>query len=285
MQGLSESWAVEGWLADEWHRLQAASEGSTDAMDPELVRFIAGHPYPPKVAAVRMEYLLRGDRRESEPGRWANQSPLIRGYRRSIGGLRFEYAWSCYWSCREPHSMRKSKWYPDGQCPGDGRRHKIADDFEPFEVWRDAEVGGIAGWIEMLASGKVQPEAGDALEQQLVLLPPVMRHQSDIERWARQVSAQEARVAEHAWRANELLEAGRLDELEDLLDEHFVMHTAACDYPVPCAFQELCWNPEAARDPLATGLYAWREPHHEAERERYQHLRSPPPRRPERRAV
>jgi hypothetical protein len=119
----------------------------------------------------------------------------------------------------------------------------------------------------MLASGKVQSEAGDALQQQLILLPPFVRHQADIDRWYRQISAQEAEVAQDAWQANELLEAGKQDELELFLDEHFPMHTRACDYPTRCQFLDICWNPEVARDPLASELYVWREPHHQLEHE------------------
>jgi hypothetical protein len=269
-QGLSESWAVEGWLQELWDRVHANphSEPGALGIDVELFSLVKECPYAPKVGIVRMEYLLRGERRQDACSRWITRSPLIRGYRRETSGLAVEYAWSSYWSCSSPHAMRKSGWYPDGQCPGDGRRHKLPDDYESFAVWEDREVGGVAGWIEMLASGKVQPEAGDPLRQQLILLPPRFRHQADIDRWCRQASAQEAQVAQDSSEANRLLEAHRQDDLELFLDERFPMHIRACDYPSKCQFQDICWNPEVARDPLASGLYVPREPHHEPERER-----------------
>jgi hypothetical protein len=271
-QGLSESWAVEGWMQQLWDGLQANPDRGPEEMgiDGELFLLMKEYPYAPKVSTVRMEYLLRGERRQDPSGRWVTHSPLIRGYHRETGGLATEYAWSGYWSCSSPHAMRKSSWYRDGRCPGDGRRHKLPDDYEPLAVWEADEVGGVAGWIEMLASGRVQPEAGDALQQQLILLPPFFRHQADIDRWCRQASAQEAQVAQDSWQANDLLKAGRLDDLDIFLDQHFPMHTRGCDYPTRCQFQDICWNPEVARDPLASGLFAPRHPHHELERERHQ---------------
>jgi hypothetical protein len=76
-------------------------------------------------------------------------------------------------------------------------------------------------------------------------------------------------VAEDSWHANNLLDTGRLDDLEVFLDERFPMHTRACDYPTKCQYQDVCWNPTVGRDPLASGLFVPRQPHHELERERH----------------
>ena len=106
----------------------------------------------------------------------------------------------------------------------------------------------------------------------MVLLLPFSRHQRDMDRWLRQVSTQEARVAEDAHLCNQILvqvKEGKAEPeaLEVALDERFPMHTRACDYPGKCPMQGICFDEAVAEDPIASKLFRWREPHHEPERE------------------
>ncbi len=231
MQGLSEAFAIEARLKRD-------------------------------IYAIRMEFLLKGDRRENSEGIYAQESPLIRAYKKNLPWpAEPEYAWSYYWHCSAPHPMRKSKWYPTGQCPGDGRKHKISDDFESISVWTEDVLGGVKGWVEKLGENSIQPEAGDALSQQFVIPVPFYRQPEDMKRWYRQVSSQEARVAVNA---RKVRDARNQEEFEGLLDEHFQMHTRSCDWPTKCPFQDICFGRCPAKTELPD-LYQWRMPHHEPE--------------------
>ena len=235
MQGLSEAAAIN-------HRLAALTDGP-----------LAGR----KVFGVKMEHLLKGDRRKDSSGMRKQCSPLIRGYRKLDQGVTediWTYAWSDTWTCSEPHPMRKSKWYPTGMCEGNGKRHKLPDAYEPFNAWE--QPGGVKAWIDMLAAGQVQPEAGDCLSAQLVLPVPYFRDDQQIADWLEQTKEQETKVTLAMQEAQTPPDRG-------WLNRNFPQHSRACDYPSKCPFQDLCWG--AAKDPIGSGIYVQRRPHHEPE--------------------
>lgn len=262
---------------------------------------------PTMVSAVLMDFLIKGEREEDkdQPGRWVQKSHLIRGWRRDACAIttclacqaqastildaitgdwkcsacghqasevefnpvaRWEYAWSYYWHCHAPHPMRKSKWYPAGECPGDGRKHKLGDNWESFSVWTNYP-GGVSAWIADLNAGKIQPDAGDALESIHIVPMPYYRTQQDMEDWKEQAAAMEIRVAE---------DAARLRILEDPenrrreLNRCFPQNRRACDYPMRCQFTEICHGPVGPEKPEDSGFYNWREPHHAPELEQLQ---------------
>ncbi|HOQ48051.1 MAG TPA: hypothetical protein PK157_22275 [Bryobacteraceae bacterium] len=237
MQGLSEAYAIE-------HRLKQQDK------------------LPKEVYAIRMEFLLKGERRRSSDGIWKTESPLIRAYKRvNPWPAEPDYCWSYYWYCSAPHKVRKSKWYPTGECPGDGRKHTISSDFEPVRVWQEDSLGGVKGWIDSLARGVIQPEAGDALAQQFVLPVPYFRQPEDMKRWYRQVSSQESRVKRDV---RFVQSASSHEKFEARLDQCFPMHTRSCDWPSKCDFQDICFNRCPRKEELPE-LYMWRTPHHKPE--------------------
>jgi len=264
MQGLSEAWGVEQRLGQLW-RLSRATSGDPiadpNSGSPDFNEWLVSQPSPPKIYAIHMEFLLKGDRRENEEsGNWVQHSPLIRGYRRTNAGLADpDYAWSQYWTCREPHPMRKSRWYPTGRCEG-GRKHRLGEDWEPFNVWEDSAVGRVAGWIDLLKDGKVQPEAGDCLEAQVIVPPSFYRHQVDMDEWQHQTAWQEQGIARF-----------RNDPQEQLsrLSQNFPRYTHSCDYPSKCPYQALCFGSNPPERGELPDLYDWRKPHHEAEQQNY----------------
>jgi hypothetical protein len=234
------------------HDMQGLSEAA--AIEARLGR---------KIFGVRMEYLLKGERRKDDvTGAYRQSNPLIRGYRRPAGaGVTedsWEYAHSWYYNCSEPHQVRKSKWCPTGECPG-GRRHSLGGNWESFNVWDEM---GIADWIEMLNAGIIQPIAGDVLDRQLVSPLPYFRDQIQMDDWREQVRAQEERVSMAAKLCRE-----ELDDPRGSLNIYFPQHSRSCDYPVKCDYQELCFGADhIRRNPLMSG-YDWREPHHAPELE------------------
>jgi hypothetical protein len=273
MQGISEAWLIERRFAEWAHQIVKYledpeqlqewrwSDGHLEVvrrLDHEVLGIPAWFPkyaanldlgHPPQILGIKMVHLLKGRREESEaaPGRWEHKSPLIRGYVDPTGPEP-KYAWSYYWTCSETHPMRKSQYYPDGRCPG-GRKHRLGDAYQPFYAW---ERMGVKEWIEMLAAGAVQPEAGDCLGKQHVSPMPYARSPTQREAWLTQAREQEEHVALASRR-------------QIRLDKDFPQYTHSCTYPGKCAYIPLCFeSPELAADPLATGLYQIREPHHPA---------------------
>lgn len=49
---------------------------------------------------------------------------------------------------------------------------------------------------------------------------------------------------------------------QSLLNEHFEQNTEMCFHYGKCGFYDLCWTPAVQEDPLASGIYKQREPHH-----------------------
>jgi hypothetical protein len=202
----------------------------------------------PRIMGVRMEYVLKGERREDR-GAWVQRSPLIRGWRRpTITG--WEYAWRYEWREEDP-------------VTGELRSRRLGREWQPFNVWESEDVGGVKGWIDMLASGQVQPESRDCLAAQFVEPIPYFRNQAEVEDWFEQAAAQESRIAVMAAAVEHAAPAER----RSLLNRCFSQHRRSCDWPTACPFQAICFgSDQIADDPLASGLYVWREPHHEPER-------------------
>jgi hypothetical protein len=101
----------------------------------------------------------------------------------------------------------------------------------------------------------------------------VYRQDDQLRDWIEQVEAQERRVAE-AVAAVEACASIRADARHDDAGERrhqlnvlFPMSRRACSYPSECQFTKVCYGGEdAQRDPMATGAYKQREPHHTPEK-------------------
>lgn len=251
MQGLSESAAIEDRLARDWERVHV--EGAFNPAEPastDYENWLKRESSAPRIMGVKMEFLLKGDRRKNKvTGRYEQYSPLIRAWRQQgITQDDDRYAWRYEWEEEDPQT-------------GLSKTRRLGKGWTPFFAWELS--GGVKGWIARLASGTVQPEAGDALDAQFITPIPYFRHEADIARWRRQVTAQEIEVARTSREARKL-DGLPFEEIEPLLDRHFRQHTRACDWPVRCPFQDLCFG-GAAYDPVGSELYVWREPHHEPE--------------------
>lgn len=247
MQGVSEAWGIQPKL-DAQYNAQ-------------------------KIRGVQMVYLVKGQRREASADATAaagatklykTASPLIYGYQDQ--SFPPKLAWASKWKCSSPHPMRKSKWYPSGECPGDGRNHQRGDDWTSFSVW---DTLSVKTWMEMLDSGQVTPEAGDALDLQWTLPVPNFRTQEQIGDWLAQTKAQEVRIARDLLALRQLegdAHARDLDPiaLRDLLNESVLgpQSTDNCNrwFGRKCPAWELCHGPEHVReDPVASGLYQVKE--------------------------
>lgn len=186
------------------------------------------------LAGVIMCWVFKGERREypKGSGTWTQSSPLIRGYRKFGADGVPEYAWKYQWEDL------------------DGTSHRLGKGWQRFDAW--AEPGGVKWWVDLLATGTVQPEAGPCLESQYRMPAPFYRRPEHIQDWVTQASVQEGGIA---------------DDLVVEVDWNvaFPQHRHSCSYPLRCAFYNLCWGPShIAADPLENG-YVRRVPHHALE--------------------
>jgi hypothetical protein len=273
-QGLSESWSVERWLA-------ALFDYPGAPLNP-----------PPTVDGVVMIWLHKGRRYESPKGSgvYISSSPLIRGYRkyRANGSPRFAWSWdylqesaypckNCDGSGEVPAETKKGTG-KCSECKGKGWTepgpHVLGNTWQKFDVWEIPD--GVKHWVEALHVGLIQPEAGNCLEMQYSWPAPYYRQPGDIEDWVKEVRHQETRIAgaiadiryyEQYYRENAAYPPVML---RSILDETFPHNRRACSYPKRCPAYDICWrSPVAKEEPIGNG-YRWREPHHQAEVERFE---------------
>lgn len=259
VQGLSEAAAIEARLK-EWHAVAQAEKSGyaiNNYIPQRMAEFLRDCPDAPKVMGVKMIYLLKGKRTEypEDSGQWRTSSPLLVGWvREGVTGQ--EFAW-------------RYKWYGPDTWPDSGklRGHTLGKGWTRFNTWE--QPGGVKAWVEMLASGSVQPDAGDALESIVYEPQPYYRQQRDFEDWWEQAQGQEAQVAVGAQMC-ELIRIESPAQLRTALNKNFPQNRHSCDYPSKCQFQEICHGGDdsALMNPIGTGLYEWRQPHHKPEMER-----------------
>lgn len=225
-QGLSETWALE-------HRLKE-----------KFGRDI-------KVMGVIMIYFLKGKRYETVKGshKYEQHCPLIRGYRKLIGAD-YEYA--------------PSLWYHKPQnASGWG---KLGKGWEPFTVWDCEDVGGVKGWIDKLC--QVSPSGNfimgqDVIGESFKIPAPYMRNQDHIASWIRQATATEQRIALARMDVDRLVSKGM--PLSEALDYYFPQRRRGCHYPTDCEMLQACYTANVLENPVGSGIYVYRKPHHEAE--------------------
>lgn len=250
-QGISEVWALEQAMAY-WHQAPASAP-----------KWYASHfssdPTPPRVAGVQMCVLLKGRKRSdsSTPGKEVRYSPLIQGYCQSSPqglGMDALYAWS--WDV------------PKISKEGNSYTGNIGSKWKRFPVWTDYPEG-IEGWISLLASGMIQPECGDPLASQMVFPEFAPKRDDRVESWARQLSLHELTRAEMATEANRLFQERDWETLSHYLDEHYPQRLGNCvHYGGLCTFDPICQGPpQIITNPLGTGTYSARTPHHVLEDE------------------
>jgi hypothetical protein len=253
IQGLSELCAVEHRLSEWWEWMQ-----HTDPEDPTeyslkakreipapMFDYLRSCKEPPKIMGIRMEHLLCGPRKEAKrgSGQKVQYSPLIRGY------------------CKEGITPDMNEFAYKFQWDDEFGTHRLGKGWVGLNFWE--QPGGVRAWIDLLASGEVQADLGDALEGEYVLPIPYYRQAEDAEDWLQQMIAEELRKFEAVQRLN----ACKSDN-----ERRFVLNTMlpqfrhSCDYPKSCPMTFLCFDPGYAEAPLGSGMYKKREPHHEAEK-------------------
>lgn len=274
MQGLSEAVDVENRLAEAWERGQQevqvtdkgghtvlshqtvqAKERIDQLVSPRIAQWLLTQPSPPRVFAVRYEYLLKGTRREDKdtsPKRYTQDTPLIRAYRQD--GMTLE----------DRRWATNYKWH---DLSGQGHTLNYRN-WKKSNVW---EVISISAWIDLLDQGEIQPDTYDENGHPVDILadqfiPPVIvyRSEDDMRDWLEQVEAQEIRIAQNVAK----VQSAKDDTARrSLLNQLFPQTRTACCWPGVCAFQKICYGSEDMRkDPEHNSdLYEVRKANHPIE--------------------
>lgn len=124
----------------------------------------------------------------------------------------------------------------------------------------------VAVWEEMGVKAWVEAMTVDELGTLFTPVPPIKPRALDLLRWKQQTIYQERGIA---------ADLAEIDEAEDeetaqrLLAERFPKNDGHCHryFGHPCPFEPLCFTSEVERDPIGSGRYVWRVPHHEQEME------------------
>lgn len=263
LQGLTEIWAVE----NEREGLNGFTEGIIHSLEQlrsknyilqqnvnQITNFLNTKlPTRNKVVdAVKFCFLIKGYRRESgkdfgyysegdKSGRYVTYNPLIRGYK-NITTTGVSYA----------HSY---KFLNSNNKSGMGA---LGKGWEPFNVWEDAGVGGVRGWIEMLEKQTIQPECGDIIKSLVITPISYDRNKIEVDSAIGQITNQEKIIFD--WIQGDMWE----------LDKLFPQYRHSCHWPSDCEMLDACWKPEVNSDPVGSGLYQIRTPHHQAEKESFE---------------
>ena len=118
----------------------------------------------------------------------------------------------------------------------------------------DAYPGGIAAWIRQLPA--------ELIHAQFPVAGPTLLRRDMVEAYLTQVTIRDETIVDG--------QGQRELDIQKQLSWLYPQHFANCDeygkYRRPCAFRECCWVPSIGLDPLASGLYIKRIPHHDQER-------------------
>jgi hypothetical protein len=291
MQGLSEGVEVERRLGEWWRQVNAPGSFK-DALGfnipTPMYIYLKGMSAPPRIHAIRYEYLLKGERWEDKElsaklGMTVRtqRSHLIRQYvavstpKKGDGGYRVgDVCWSWDFSRPEDSSNSKLAWQNwKGQGVWEGMEVKdwidMLDQSELLMSGEDSTVGmepRALGWRSAAQAMGVTSE--HPLDS--VFLPPVViyRNDDELRDWIEQVEAQERGVAEDV---GKVMAAGDAGERHSLLNQLFPQYRSSCFYPSQCQFAgTVCWaaNQDAEANPMGTGKFKQRVANHPQEVER-----------------
>ena len=296
MQGMSEGIEIERRLG-EWHRIIHTGEwepfnksiGRDHPPDyaylNQMYGYLKGLDTPPRILAVRYEYLLKGERWKDKElterfgvETRSQKSHLVRQYaavsvpqRGAAGYAIGDVCWS--WDF----------------IRDDGRDGNLAwQNWKSRPVWD--QPGGVRAWIDKLDDAAETMSGEDStmgLEPRLlgykcdaqavgvtrqhpldaIFIPPMLIYRSDdsLRDMVEQMEANERRTAEGVAAVD-----AASDEAEQrhLLNTFFSQTLRACHYPSDCAFVPICHGgDEIKRDPLGSGRYRVRVPNHPVESE------------------
>ncbi len=184
-----------------------------------------------------MQLMYKGTYYKDE-GRWA--SVFTSAWRRDISNVDGEPLWQ--WSPKRPQSWKG--W----------ERVNLIELYESGEITE-------SWWHEFLKSQ-------GTLEEQCPETPPMVFNKKMIQAWMNYKVKREGEIADVTHDVFDTEDYGGVGS-PDTLAETFPQKFLKCR-PVmgfPCNFLSLCWNPMEEKNPLQSGRFCWRTPHHKTEKE------------------
>lgn len=295
MQGLSEGVEVERRLARwwEWSKSERVTEEYKKGVDHtgtfhmwseehgkeecpvSMFKFLKGLSAPPRIAAIRYEFLLKGERwKDKELGARlgmevrSQKSHLIRQYvavsvpKRGDGGYRVgDVCWS--WDFYRTEDDK------DGSLAWQNWKSRPVWEHGTMKEWidlLDASTLTMSGedstlGLEPRALGYASPAQAMGVTRvhplDAVFVPPVViyRNDDDLRDWAEETASSEREVAEHVAEVHAAADPG---ERRSLLNKYFPKHRQSCEYPGTCVFARdrigVCWaGAEMQADPVGMG--------------------------------
>jgi len=251
VQGLSEAFIVEKRLREWWRTLK---DNGISIANPEAlnVKALSTMPDLPRIMGIQMTFLVKGRREQDNyDGKWKTRNRLLYGWAKpGIAGE--EFAWTYNWSGPDVNETT-------GKLVG----HKLGKGWRMFPTFE--AVGGVKTWIDLLASGTVQPDAGNPFDGLVYTPIPYFRQDRDMQDWYEQTFA-----LEQDWqmrvRTVEKVRNEQPQFYRQILNSLIYQNRSSCDWPSKCPCQEICFGDDSMLvNPVASGLYQIREPHHLAE--------------------
>lgn len=212
----------------------------------------------PEIFAVVYEHLLKGKRRQNPYGSgiYKQDSFLIHPAKRDSFMVVTNRAVSI--------GADEYKWKKHvGRMPKGWSYINIYDDI------------GIKNWIEVLATGQIQPEEGHPFETILKTSDLIIRTQEEIEEWKVSTRFLEETIVEHLEEIEKVIldqslytEEGFKQTLEELIWKYFPKNTQNCHdyYGRDCQFVPVCHENVDLANAIDAGVYVNRESHHDMER-------------------
>lgn len=261
LQGVTEIWAAEQDVEnfnrsvdDTVFALRGLEDYNQVSVDKlvQIAAYVMKKKLDKKISAIRFCYLVKGV--QKKPDYYGNDpdaikityNPLIRGYK-NITPTGITYAHSWFY----PNPNNKSG------------KSILGQGWTPFNVWESNIT--IKKWMEMLESGEIQPDCGDVIKQHVVTPVEYGRNEEEIEEAIGEIASQEKRIFKHAG----LIRDFDIKEVkESSMEATFPHYRKHCEFHFggPCEYKELCWKKEVGEDPVGSGLYEIRQPHHSTER-------------------
>lgn len=280
MQGMSEGIEIERRLAEWWDDAHHNSM-PTGKWTPAMWKYLMSVDAPPRILAVRMEYMLKGERWKDKDltqqfgvEMRSQKSHLIRQYVAVSTPQRGTAGYNIGDTCWSWDYIRE-----------DGRDSSLA-----WQNWKSRPVENVKAWIDALDDAAETMSAEDStmgLEPRLlgykcdaqalgvtrehpldsVFIPPIIIYRSEdsLRDMVEQLEATERRIAEGVAAVNSATDEG---DRRHELNVHFPQTRRACSYPTECAYTKICYGGEDIRShPLDSGLYTLRVANHPIEQE------------------
>lgn len=253
LQGITEIWSIEEDSRYESDRVTNIINGLENLPcipvdKKEMIISYLSKKIPldsKRMMGVKFCYLIKGERRrvnKNDPNSlYVTDSPLLRGYK-LVTPSSVNYAHSLFF----PNPNNDS---------GVGR---LGKGWERFNAWQDM---GVDKWIEMLREGDIQEEAGDPLRKGIVTPIEYFREEEEIVEGIEEIIEQEMRIF-NGLRDIDLAPS----HTRMLMNCVFPHNRHSCYWPTDCEYLDACWKSEVRKDPIGSGMYCKRIPHHEMER-------------------